>query len=176
MVTDSGNVPTPKAKDGFTLFEVVISLMIIAVVFGGIIRGYTSAANRAEWSGYSLAAQGLAVRQLEEARSAVYDPPTGRNEILTMVGNLNNFVTNSGTAGGSGYSWTNLDLPSLGGKFVRATNYVTVARLTSVGGIPSVQMYSVRVDTVWPYRKGNSTIYCTNTVYTYVAPDNPNVQ
>ena len=35
-----------------TLIEVVVSLLIAVIVFGGIISGYIESSYRAEWSGY----------------------------------------------------------------------------------------------------------------------------
>ena len=42
-----------------TLVEVVLSTAIAAMTVSGILYGYTQSAKRAEWSGYSLAAQAL---------------------------------------------------------------------------------------------------------------------
>ena len=50
---------------GFTLIEVVISTAIVAVVFGGIMTSYIQSGMRVQWSGYSLAAQGLAIQQMK---------------------------------------------------------------------------------------------------------------
>lgn len=74
-----------------------------------------------------------------------------------------------------GYTWTNLDLPTSGGNFVRATNRVSVQTIlynTGSGTISSVKLQMVRVDTVWPFTWGGTTRLYTNTICTYVAPDN----
>ena len=67
----------PEQKRGFTLAEVVIALAIITMILASIIVAYTQAAYRAEWSGYSLAAESLAIKQIEQARSARWDPASG---------------------------------------------------------------------------------------------------
>jgi type II secretory pathway pseudopilin PulG len=63
-----------KRNSGFTLAEVVTAIGIVAMIFGGMMVAYTQATRRAQWSGYSMAAQGLAIQQLEQARSAQWDP------------------------------------------------------------------------------------------------------
>lgn len=159
-----------RLSDAFTLAEVVIAIAIVATVFGGIILGYTQAARRAQWSGYSLAAQALAIQQLEQARSAVYDPSVTpvKNEITNL--NLNGWTYAGGVW--SGYSWTNLDLPTSGSNYVRATNYVTVSMIWITTN-PPVTIQMVQVNTVWPFTWGANTRLFTNTLASYYAPDNP---
>lgn len=164
---------TKRQAFGFTLAEVVISIAVTALVFAGILTGYVQSARHAEWTGYSLAAQALAVQQIEQARSAVWDYSTGagRNEITNL--NLMNPQYNSATKTTTGYSWATLDLPCSGTNVVRATNYVTVKMLyfNNVAN-PPVQLQMMRVDTVWPFTVGTAPKYFTNTVATYFAPDN----
>lgn len=162
-----------KQDAAFTLAEVVISMAIAAFVFGGIITAYIQSTRRAEWSGYSLAAQALAIQQLEQARSAVWDSALGKNEVTNLA--LNNWKYTNATRVGSGYSWTNLDLPVSGGNFVRATNYVTIRMLTNVAGVPAVSLQMVQVDTVWPFQIGTTNRFFTNSISTYLAPDNRDV-
>ena len=68
---------------GFTIIEVVISIALMSVVFSGIILGYIHTAQRAQWSGCSLAAQALSIQQLEQARAAVWDYSLAKNEFTT---------------------------------------------------------------------------------------------
>lgn len=159
-----------KPLSAFTLIEVVVSISIAAIVFGGIITAYVQATQRAEWSGYSLAAQGLAIQQLEQARSAVWDPALGVNEVTNL--NLIARTYNNSTRVMRGYSWTNLDIPVAGGKFTRATNFVTVSMITNVTGTPGVSLQMIKVDTVWPFTAGGKKKYFTNSIGTYLAPDN----
>lgn len=158
-----------KQDAAFTLAEVVISIAIAAFVFGGIITAYIQTTRRAEWSGYSLAAQALAIQQLEQARSGVWDSSLGKNEVTNLV-LLNRNVAANGTV--TGYSWTNLDIPVSGGNFTRATNYVTITMLPNVAGVPGVSLQMVQVDTVWPFQIGKTNRFYTNTISTYLAPDN----
>jgi type II secretory pathway pseudopilin PulG len=92
----------------FTLAEVVVCLAIVALLFGGIITGYMQGAYRAEWAGYNLAAQALAMQQLEQAKTAVWDKD--HNEFTNLVLK----------------TWATMDLPISGTNRMYATNYVTV--------------------------------------------------
>jgi type II secretory pathway pseudopilin PulG len=151
-------------KNGLTLVEVVMSLSITGLIFGGILIAYVQSAKRAEWSGMSLAAQAYGIQQLEEARAAVWDlsAEVTVNEITNLLllnrANFPNSVR--------GYTWTNLDIPFSGTNFVRATNYVVVTNVP-ISTTPPISVMSVRVDTVW--RLQNKTF--TNTLVNYYAPD-----
>ena len=144
---------TRKAVAGFTLAEVVVCLAIVALVFGGIITGYMQGAYRAEWAGYNLAAQSLAMQQIEQAKTAVWDK--NRNEFTNLLT----------------VSWGTLDLPISGNNRVYATNYVTVSTNVAISFSPDVIVQMVKVDTVWPYIRNGQVFYYTNTVADYYAPD-----
>jgi hypothetical protein len=137
----------------FTLVEVVMSVFIMMLLMAGIITAYIQASYRAEWSGYSLAAQAVGIQQLEAAKAAVWDPlqTPVKDEIKQLV-----LVTN-----------VLLDLPVTGTNNVYATNYTTISVVTN--GIYS--NYMVKVDTVWPFRWKSQIVYFTNTVADYYAPD-----
>jgi type II secretory pathway pseudopilin PulG len=149
--------PPARALRAFTLAEVVICIAIIVIAFSAIIGGYISSANRAEWSCYSLAAQAQAIQQLEQARSAMWDPTTipPKDEF----GNLN---TNS---------FALMDLPITGTNGIYVTNSATISTLTIPGTIPTVSIRMVQVQTVWPYVRRGVRIYFTNTIVNYFAPD-----
>jgi type II secretory pathway pseudopilin PulG len=169
------SIPCPPKHPaaGFTLAEVVISIAVTGLVFAGILSGYVQSARNAEWTGYSLAAQALAVQQIEQGRSAVWDysTGTGKNELTNL--NLINLQYNTGTKTATGYSWTTLDLPYSGTNVIRATNYVTI-RMIYFNNVanPPVQLQMMQVDTVWPFTVGTAPKYFTNSVATYFAPDN----
>ena len=137
----------------FTLAEVMVSVFILMLVFGAIIAGYIETSYRAEWSGYSLAAQAAGIQQLEAAKAAVWDtldtPVKDEIKQLPLVTSLL------------------LDLPVTGTNYVYATNYTTITLVNN--GIYS--NYMVKVDTVWPFRWGKQNLYFTNTVANYYAPD-----
>jgi len=164
-----------KRNSGFTLAEVVTAIGIVAMIFGGMMVAYTQATHRAQWSGYSMAAQGLAIQQLEQARSAQWDPCADTNQIFELYLLSKANIAPSGTllGGITGYTWTNLDLPTSGSNFVRATNRVTIRMFyVNSAATPPITIQSIRVDTEWPFTWRNSTRIFTNTICTYTAPDN----
>jgi type II secretory pathway pseudopilin PulG len=141
-----------RSAAAFTLAEVVVCLAIVALMFGGIITAYMQGAYRAEWAGYNLAAQALAMQQIEQAKTAVWDDE--HNEFTNLVLQ----------------TWGVLDLPISGTNKVYATNYVTVTT-NQVSSSPDVFVQMVKVDTVWPYVRGGQVLYYTNTMADYFAPD-----
>lgn len=140
----------------FTLAEVMISLAIAGVLFAGLITAYVQSSYRAEWSGYSLAAQSLAVQQLEQARAADWD-------ISTIP--IKNEITNVPTI-----TAAILDLPVNGTNVIWATNYTTITSVPITNTL-GASVYMVRVDTAWPFIWAGKRSYFTNTVADYFAPD-----
>lgn len=139
-----------RCASGLTLTEVVMSVAIGSVVFGGVLLGYVQSARQAEWTAYNLAAQSLAVQRLEAARAAKWDtqsaPPVDR-----LVATNFPPVTDV------------LDVPLTGSGSVQATSTVSI---TLVSADPPLKM--IEVETVWPFR---SRGVFTNTTASYRAPD-----
>jgi hypothetical protein len=147
---------------------------IIAVVYGVIINCYIQSGLRIQWAGYSLAAQSLASAQIEQARSAIWDPAlgsNGRNEVTQL--NLVSWKYTSSNRMWSGYVTALLDVPYRGTNFTVATNFVSV-RLIDLNNStnPPVQVQMIQVDTVWPFRYRAGNLSFTNTAATLLAPDN----
>lgn len=172
------SVVSRRGVAAFSLAEVVVAICISAVAFSGVIKCYTQCARRAQWSGYSLAAQALANKELEQARAAVWDGANTnneslgfKNELLTL--NLTGWTYNAATKVGSGYSVATLDLPISGtNNAIWATNFVTVRMINLNNSVsPPVTVQMVQVDTVWPFSFGGARRY-TNSVANYYAPDN----
>ena len=156
------------AHSGFTLAEVMVSLAIVTLLFGGMLAGYIQTARKAEWSGFSLAAQSVGVQLIEQARSAVWDPTISKNELTNM--NLTGWTYNSATKVGTGYSTAILSLPVRGTNVVMVTNFVTV-KMFNLTGFTNMQVQMVTVNTVWPF--GGKLF--TNCTATYYGPDNRSV-
>ena len=154
---------------GFTLVEVLVSLGIVTVLFGGILSAYIQTSRQAEWAGYSLAAQSLGILQIEQARSGVWDYSISKNELTNL--NLFSWTYNATTKTGTGYSTSVLDLPVSGTNIVVATNFVTVMML-NVSGLSNVQVQMVKVETVWPFQTLHGKRYFTNRTASYFGPDN----
>jgi hypothetical protein len=119
-------------------------------VYGGALLGYVQSAKRAEWAGYSLAAQALSIRQIEEARAAKWD---------TLATPVVDQITNLPTV-----TYTNLDIPYTGTNWVWATNFTTISTISLTN---SVMLHFIRVDTVWAFRNR----LFTNTTATYRSPN-----
>ena len=159
-----------RKASAFSLAEVVVAISITAVAFSGVIKCYTQCTRRAQWSGYSLAAQAIANKELEQARAAVWDGANTNNELLNL--NLTGWNYDSATKVGTGRSVAMMDLPVNNGTngAIWTTNFVTV-RMLNVNGLAGVQVMMVQVDTVWPFKFGGTKWY-TNSVANYYAPDN----
>jgi prepilin-type N-terminal cleavage/methylation domain-containing protein len=143
-----------RSAKGFTLVEVVISVAIAGTAFAGILYGYVMTTRQGEWSCFSLAAHSLAMQGVEQARSAKWDPQAWPSVDELGVTNYTRIET--------------LDVPTMPGTVLTATNYVSV---TTVSSWP--QLRQIRADCVWllPYRKGRTRGPFTNTVITLRAPD-----
>lgn len=133
---------------GITLVEVVIAMCIIGLMLGGIINGYIMSAQRAEWSGYSFAAQSLSSQGVEQARACKWDPLAYPPVDEMLPGSYQRSDT--------------LDVP-ISMVAVMATNYVTI---TQVSASPALRQ--IRVDTVWRLM-GRGPF--TNSTITFRSPD-----
>lgn len=138
-----------------TLVEVVLSTAIAAMTVSGILYGYTQSAKRAEWSGYSLAAQALAVQRLEQTRACRWDPDSGVDQLVAT-----NFPTQTLV----------LDLPVIGTNAAYATNITTITVIFPDGDRVAPLLHRmIRVDCVWKFPATGRVF--TNTVATYRSPD-----
>jgi prepilin-type N-terminal cleavage/methylation domain-containing protein len=143
---------------GFTLVEVAVALAVLALVMGSAILSYIQSCERAQWTGYALAAQGLAIQQLEQARAAALDPNGSVCELTNLA--PSGTTTTSAT----------LDLPVPGTNYIWATNYVGIKLVTNSLN-PLVTVYMVRVDTAWPLARNGTVRYFTNTAACYYSED-----
>ncbi len=150
--------PAKGSARGLTLVEVVMSLALLALVMGSVVLCYIQACERAQWTGYALAAQGLAIQQLEQARAAALDPNGPVCELTNIA------------PSGIATSVATLDLPVPGTNCVWATNYVGIKLVTN-SVTPLVTVYMVRVDTVWPLVRKGQTQYFSNTAACYYSED-----
>jgi prepilin-type N-terminal cleavage/methylation domain-containing protein len=159
-----------RTSAGFSLIEVVMATAVVALIFGGVIRSYTQAGIRIEWTGYSLAAQQLANQVVEQAKAATWDPTraTGPQNDLTNMALLSATYTNLTY---SGYLNGVMDIPYSSTNIVMAKSYVTVT-MSYLSGNTNIPVQFIRVDTVWPFRARGNNAYFTNTVCTMIAPDN----
>jgi hypothetical protein len=172
-----------RLPSGYSLMEVVLATAIIALVYGAIIECYMQAGLRAEWTGYSLAAQSLATEQIEQARSALWDPNAGSYDGTNISGvnqitqlNLSSWSYTSSNSSWSGYSTGILDVPYGSTNYTIATNYVTVQAIYLNNQTnPPVQVEMITVKTVWPFKYRGTGLVFTNTAATWVGPDNRSI-
>ncbi|MFZ0827416.1 MAG: prepilin-type N-terminal cleavage/methylation domain-containing protein [Verrucomicrobiia bacterium] len=140
-----------------TLVEVLIAIVVLALVMGGIIEGYTQANRMAEYSSMSLAAQSAATQGMEQALAARWDTEAGDTNIgyghADELGTVTNYLMGVDA----------LDVP-VSGTTNPVWNYVTIS--TAQANPPLRQ---IRSDAVWAFPL-TGTMY-TNTTITLRAPD-----
>jgi prepilin-type N-terminal cleavage/methylation domain-containing protein len=149
--------PSRQSSRAFTLVEVVVAMSIAALVFSGIILGFTTSSQRVEWASYNLAAQNLAQQGLEQARASGWDPqaPTPLDNCTQT--NFPPVTTNI------------LDVPITGtNNTTFATNTWTITDV----GTSTYPLKMIRVDCSWRYQKvGGRAVVFTNTAVTLRAPN-----
>ena len=136
------------ANSAFTLMEVVISLAILGISLGGILTLYVRSAQRADWSGYSVSAQMMALSGLEQCRAAKYDPHGSPPTDALVSSNFPSRVDI-------------LDPGTVNGAASYGTNTTTILTISTN---PALKL--VRVDCTWTY-PGRGVF--TNSVSTYRA-------
>ena len=138
-------------RKAFTLAEVVVALAVGGLIIWGLLVGFISSSERAEWTAYSLAAQSLANQGIEQTRAAKWEPNSGTlNQLIDATDKPSPPLL--------------MDLPYASTNWVMATNYTTIA---SVPG-SSAPLKMIRVDCVWTFGARGPF---TNTMVTYRAPD-----
>jgi len=134
----------------FTLIEVAVALFIGALLMAGMFQGYTMASRRAQFSSFQVAANAMAMQQMESIVAATW-----------VVSGTS--VTNIFSPSLTNQQVSALCLPSSGTNLVYATNYATVQQIST--NPPYVM---VQVNCVWNFI-GMGTF--TNTVSVLRAPD-----
>lgn len=143
-------------RAGFTLAELMISVLVFALASAGMITGYVQINRMATWSSWSVAAQSIASQGLEQARGAQWDE----------LGGIDQWPPTTNSAGAvSPYINTNcsLDVPSTG-QPIWVTNFITISTYSA---LPPIRM--IRSDCAWVFPI-TGQIY-TNTLITLRAPD-----
>jgi type II secretory pathway pseudopilin PulG len=139
-----------KGGHAFTLIEIAVALAIAVLVMGGMFKGYTMASRRAQFSSFELAANAMAMRQMESIVAATW-VISGTSVTNIFSPSLTNTQINA------------LCVPSSGTNLVYGTNYATVKQISTYP--PYVQ---VQVSCVWNFM-GMGTF--TNTVAVLRSPD-----
>jgi len=139
-----------RVSHAFTLVEVVTALTIMALVFSGIILGFTTSSKRAEWTAYNLAAQNLAQQGIEQARAAKWDPHAVPPADNCVQSNFPTVGTNI------------MDVPITGTNITYATNTWTISTVAT----NPYPLKMIRVDCTWQF---GPRVF-TNTAATLRAP------
>jgi prepilin-type N-terminal cleavage/methylation domain-containing protein len=134
----------------FTLIEVAVALAIAALVMAGMFQGYTVASRRAQFSAFQLAANAMAMQQMESIVAATW-VISGTSVTNIFSPSLTNTQVNA------------LCVPSSGTNLVYATNYATVQQIST-----NPPYLMVQVSCVWNFM-GMGVF--TNTVSVLRAPD-----
>jgi len=133
-----------------TLVEVVVALGVSGLTVGAIVTGYLFCVTAAEKSALSLAANGMALKRLEQTRCASWNtiswPPIDQLA-------ASNFPPQVVT----------LDLSGSGSAVTYGTNLVTITQVST-----NPPLRCIRADCVW--RFNNSNLY-TNSIEMCRAPD-----
>ncbi|MBI5385758.1 MAG: prepilin-type N-terminal cleavage/methylation domain-containing protein [Verrucomicrobia bacterium] len=143
-------LPRRPSQRGFTLVEVVIALALAAIFITATVAGYIQSHRQAEWAAYSLAANSLAMQELERTRAAKWDPQAYPPVDQVVSSNFPDRVEV-------------LDIPLNGTNIVYGTNHTTI---TTISVTPGLKM--IRTDCRWSFPKRG---LFTNSVFTYRAPD-----
>jgi len=134
----------------FTLIEVAVALGVAVLVMAGMFKGYTMASRRAQFSSFQLAAQAMAMQQMESILAATW--VISGTSVTNIFGpSLTKTQVNA------------LCLPSSGTNLVYGTNYATVQQISTY---PPYVM--VQVSCVWNFM--GMGIF-TNTVAALRSPD-----
>jgi prepilin-type N-terminal cleavage/methylation domain-containing protein len=139
-----------RVAPAFTLIEVAVALAIAALMMAGMFQGYTLASRRAQFSAFQLAANAMAMQQMESIVAATW-VISGTSKTNIFSPSRTNTQVNA------------LCVPSSGTNLVYATNYATVQQIST--NPPYVM---VQVNCVWNFM-GMGVF--TNTVSVLRAPD-----
>jgi type II secretory pathway pseudopilin PulG len=138
------------AASAFTLIEVAVAMAVAVLVMAGMFQGYTMASRRAQFSAFQVAAQSMAMQQMESIVAATW-VVSGTSVTNIFSPTLTNIQVSA------------LCVPSSGTNLVYATNYPTVQQVST--NPPYVM---VQVSCVWSFM-GLGVF--TNTVGVLRGPD-----
>lgn len=158
---------------GFTLVEVLVSIVILAMVMAGVCYGYAQANRIAAWCSMSQAAQAFAIRGMEAARAAKFNPWDGYTN-LTEPDPGGSQVELPPINSGPALVFTNLlDIPIKGNPLTDysyyATNYVYVTWYPNPNQQSPVPMEEIRSVCEWTFPLTKKRY--SNIVLTLRAPD-----
>jgi prepilin-type N-terminal cleavage/methylation domain-containing protein len=174
MLTGTGQKKTRLTafSYAFTLVEVLMCIVILALVMAGVCYGYAQANRIAVFCSMSQAADAFALRGMEAARAAKFNPWDGFTNTTADPGGSQVELPPSNS--GAVLSITNLlDIPIKGNPLTDftyyATNYVYVTWYPNTNVESPVPMEQIRSVCVWTFPL--TMKHYTDTVVTLRAPD-----
>lgn len=146
------NVSKRSKRGGFSMVEMMTALAIAGITVAGVASGFVQVLMQGQSSAYSLAAHSMAMRGLEQARAAKWDPGAsgGNGDELGVATNFPPY-------------FAPLDLPMSGNNITYGTNRTTI---TTISAHPPLRQ--IKVECTWSFM--NRRVF-TNAVVTYRAPD-----
>jgi prepilin-type N-terminal cleavage/methylation domain-containing protein len=153
-----------RGQAAFTLVEVMVSLIILAMVIAGVCYGYSEMNRITVWDSMSQAAQAMAVQGMESARAAKWNPWVASTNTGPAPGSSQDELP--ATNGMPALMQTNvLSIPLNGtNTSLAATNYIYV---TQYAGEPPIrQIWS---QCVWTFPFTGQVF--TNNIITLRGPD-----
>jgi prepilin-type N-terminal cleavage/methylation domain-containing protein len=152
----------------FTLVEVMVSLVILAMVISGVCYGYAQANRIAVWDSMSQAAQAFAIQGMESARAAKWNPWVNSTNAGPDPGGSQDELPAESNGNPSLIQTNMLDIPIKGDPQTNynyyATNFVYVTQPSA--NPPIRQIVS---QCVWTFPLTGQQF--TNTVITLRGPD-----
>ena len=133
------------------MVETVIAMAIAGITVAGVASGFMQIFLQGQSSAYSLAAHSQAMRGMEQARAAKWDPDA--SPVVDELGSNTNWPPTVEI----------LDLPMQGNNVTYATNRVFV---TTISTTPALRQ--IKVECSWSFM--NKRVF-TNSIVTYRAPD-----
>jgi Tfp pilus assembly protein PilV len=154
MMIGCPQIAVRKSAAAFTLMEVVISVLILAMVLSGLIYGYAQINRNAEWTAQSLVGQSYASDYVEQARGAQWNSQLsaggpGTSDPMLVPTNYTRMDTNYTASGQKQVITTTVSVTSL------STNNIFIRQ--------------IRADSSWVFPLTGRSF--TNTVVTQRAPD-----
>jgi prepilin-type N-terminal cleavage/methylation domain-containing protein len=136
---------------GFTFVEMLTAMAIAGITVAGVTSGFMQVLLQGQSSAYSLAAHSQALRGLEQARAAKWDPMASPPK--DELGSNTNLPPDPQI----------LDLPMQGNNITYATNRVFIRTISD-----RPPLRQIKVECTWTFM--NRRVF-TNSIVTYRAPD-----
>jgi type II secretory pathway pseudopilin PulG len=161
-----------RGRLAFTLTEVLVSLVILVMVIAGVTYGYQQVNRISVWDSMNQAAQAFAIRGMESARAAKWNPWAGATNTTPDPGGQDELPNTTNTP--SLIQTNVLDIPISGTPGINNTNYYATNYIfiTQYPGQPPIR--EIRSECVWsfsPFHNVNHGQLYTNTIITLRGPD-----